>query len=224
MKYVRPKGMRESLPPVPEHMKDLPISENGYPIPFFVATVNGKPDFRVLDPNAIYDCVDLGLCWVCGNKMEGHAVTFVAGPMLAINQMSAEPPMHHECATYAVQSCPFMLYPKAQRRAANLPVESTSDYCPGKMIDSNPGVSVLWTTRGYQVERSNHAMAFTAGAPIKVEWYSEGKPATHQAAETALRNRVVELLDYLGGEKMERQMLRQVQAMVSYAQTTLPKE
>ena len=64
----------------------LPRNKVGYAVPWFVATIDGTPDFRVIKPGAIEDAQRRKLCWVCGvpfQRQEDRA--FVIGPMCAVN-------------------------------------------------------------------------------------------------------------------------------------------
>lgn len=132
---------------VPARIRSLPVDDRGYPIPYFVMWVDGKPDFRVVDPTKVRNCVRFELCWICGQAL-GRYRTFAMGPAAVISATSAEPPSHRECATYAVRVCPFMVHPQAKRRESNLPPSVPIDVVPG-----NPGISFLWTTRNYRVSR-----------------------------------------------------------------------
>ena len=38
------------LPPMPSRIAALPVDERGYPVPWFVAWIDGKPEFRCADP------------------------------------------------------------------------------------------------------------------------------------------------------------------------------
>lgn len=74
-------ALRKELDPLPERMKDLPVdSDRGYPVPFFVAWVDGKPDFRVMDQSKWIRAVRESRCWVCGKPM-GQWKIFALGPM-----------------------------------------------------------------------------------------------------------------------------------------------
>lgn len=41
--------LRHDLPPLIPRIAKLPLNDSGYPVPFFVGYVNGKPDFRCSD-------------------------------------------------------------------------------------------------------------------------------------------------------------------------------
>lgn len=53
---------------IPSFLNHLKVNPKGYPIPFFVAYVNGKPDFRLLDPKKQYYCIHQKLCAICGEE------------------------------------------------------------------------------------------------------------------------------------------------------------
>jgi hypothetical protein len=169
--------------PIPPRLARLPISDAGFPVPWFVAWLdggrpaprgNGKPDFRVLYPGAVKDAHQRRLCWLCGAP-RGVFGAFVIGPMCAINRVSAEPPSHRECAEYAVKACPFLSQPGMRRNEKNLPagcVETEG------MIKRNPGVMLIWVTKSYQPTKVNPGVLFRLGEAVDVSWWKEGRPAT----------------------------------------------
>jgi hypothetical protein len=59
---------RKDLPERPARMTKLPIAESGFPVPWFVAFLDGKPDFRVIREGGIPDAYYKRLCWlgICG--------------------------------------------------------------------------------------------------------------------------------------------------------------
>jgi hypothetical protein len=166
--------LRPGLPPLPHHMAHLPIDKRGFPVPYFVAVINGEPDHRIAVPEVKQRCLRQGLCWICGKPL-GTFRSFVAGPMCAINRVSAEPASHLDCARYAVRACPFLSRPHAHRREDK--PEGTVP-APGVHLQRNPGVVLIWTTRRYQPFRVQHGWLVSLGEPDSVEWYAEGRPAT----------------------------------------------
>jgi hypothetical protein len=173
----------EKILPPPLLMQFLPKDHRGYVVPFFVAWIEGKPDFRVIDPVKMRRCVHEKLCWLCGGPT-GRTVAYVIGPMCAINRTSSEPPSHVECAEYAAQVCPFLTMPKAHRREANLPSDRLE--MPGVGLKRNPGVTLVWVTRDrmrpFNVPRGPNGeragTLFDVGTPIKALWFAEGRQAT----------------------------------------------
>lgn len=71
---------------MPPRIARLPVNDAGYPVPWFVAWIDGKPDFRVIGPAKLPKAVKEGRCWICGDKITGPTVAFVIGPMCAVNR------------------------------------------------------------------------------------------------------------------------------------------
>jgi hypothetical protein len=113
-------SVRRLPEPVPARIMALPRDERGYPVPRFVAWLEGgelkkrgqgSPDFRVLYPGAREAAVRRQACWICGEPMGVHQV-FAIGPMCSINRTAQEPPSHRECVEWAVKACPFLSQPR----------------------------------------------------------------------------------------------------------------
>ena len=166
---------RKDLPPLPKRFLSLPVDDRGYPVPWFVAEIDGKPDFRVVRPGGLVEALERRKCWLCGQRL-GRYGAFVIGPMCAINRISSEPPSHRECAEFAVKACPFLVRPGAKRRDANLP-DSTQDPA-GIMIPRNPGIALLWVSRNWRPVRAPNGLLIDVGDPSTVSWWREGRAAT----------------------------------------------
>lgn len=169
------------------HIASLKIDpDRGFPVPFFVAWIDGKPDFRLVDPVRRLACIKQRLCWVCGNPL-GKLGTFVIGPMCSLNKVSAEPPSHHSCAVYSAKNCPFLTNPNMVRRED----ETTEQYAgnvAGIAILRNPGVTLLWTTRRFSMFRDgNGGVLFDVGEPVSLAWYAQGRQATRAEVEESIR-------------------------------------
>jgi hypothetical protein len=73
----------------------------------------GRPHFQINDdgkrPRAILE----ELCPICGKRLL-RGRWFVGGPMSAFHPDGAyaDPPMHTECMTYAMQVCPYIAAPR----------------------------------------------------------------------------------------------------------------
>lgn len=166
--------LRPNLPPLPARIARLPIDERGYPVPWFVAWIDGKPEFRTMDARKLQTAIEQERCWICGEILGAH-MAFVIGPMCIINRISAEPPSHRDCALFAVQACPFMVMPKMKRREGDLPDDVFRDEAH---LDRNPGVMVIWITRTYEwFERPKRGVLFAMGDPEELHWYCEGRAA-----------------------------------------------
>ena len=173
---------RPGLPPLPERMRALPLSDKGYPVPYFASVINGQPNFTLADPHKWTRCIEQDRCWICGQPL-GVFKVFVIGPMAAMNRISGEPPSHLDCAEYAAAACPFLLYPKAKRRelADDIPQEPP----PGEPVMHNPGTMVLWTTKQMRV-RPGRVSVIHLGDPTTTQWFTEGRHATREQAEAAV--------------------------------------
>jgi hypothetical protein len=160
-------------------MKALPLDERGYPVPWFVDWLDGKPEFRAMDPRKWREAVRERLCWVCGERL-GYWMTFVIGPMCAINRTTAEPPCHPECATWSAKNCPFLSRPHMVRREDDvINAAACTGQVAGVPILRNPGVTLLWTTRRYKVfNDGNNKPLIEIGPHHSIEWIAEGRAAT----------------------------------------------
>lgn len=171
-----------SLPP---QIAALKVEARGYPVPFFVSWIKGEPEFRAVDPRKIEEAHKKKLCWICGRRFSHDSRrAFLIGPMCAVNRISAEPPSHLTCALFAVSACPFLSRPLAKRR----PMEGGGQAPAGLMIERNPGVILLWTTRTYRVLRDNGGMLFRVGEPIKTQWFCEGRDATRDEIMESIKS------------------------------------
>jgi hypothetical protein len=163
----------------PPGADQLPIDERGFPVPWFVDWPDGKPDHRVVDGRKFYAAVRQQRCWVCGGRL-GRVKASVIGPMCCINRITSEPACHPQCARYAVAACPFLSKPRARRNEKNLPEERRE--AAGIALDRNPGVGVVWeslyASKPFSPMAGSQGTLFELGAPYRVSWWREGRPAT----------------------------------------------
>ena len=54
---------------LPLRLRKLPLDPRGYPVPWFVAWVDGVPEFRAVDGRKFVQAVRAKLCWVCGEPL-----------------------------------------------------------------------------------------------------------------------------------------------------------
>jgi hypothetical protein len=179
--------MRPELAPLPPRMQQLAVDERGYPVPFFVAYIDGKPDHRIMDPQKWKRAVHERLCWTCGQKLGAH-LCFVLGPMCGINRTTTEPPTHLECARWSVVNCPFLSRPRMDRREREKMIAAGAGSIGGFSIDRNPGVSMLWITRTYEIWRPDTGgVLIEIGPAESVEWWYEGRAATRAEVAESVR-------------------------------------
>lgn len=168
------KNYRKDMPPMPDRILALPETR-GYPVPWFVAKVDGVYDFRVIAPGKIVAAIKRKLCWICGDRL-GKTLAFTIGPMCAVNRISSEPPAHHECAEWSARACPFLTQKQIVRRETNMP-EGTKD-AAGFGIKRQPGVALVWLTESYQPFKVDDGLLIKIGPPLKTLWFRQGREAT----------------------------------------------
>jgi len=180
---------------LPATMRNLPLDDRFLPVPWFCEWFDGKPDFRVMDPQKFKRALRDKLCWVCGQKL-GINVCFVAGPMCGVNRTSSEPPSHLSCARWSAQNCPFLSIPKMVRREDDIVNNATlRENSAGIAITRNPGVAMLWSTREYEVFRVENGILIQMGNPTAVEWYAHGRPATRAEVDASIEGGLPSLLN-----------------------------
>lgn len=169
------QALRPGLPPLPARWLTRPLDHRGYPVPWFVAWVNGRPDFRIIDSDKLPIAIKQRRCWCCGEIL-GKFLSFCLGPMCAITRTIGEPPSHRECIEWSARACPWLSLPKAKRREHNVPDGSTfSEFG----LRRNPGVVLVWTTRSYTTFRDGQGgLLFSVGDPLELSWICEGRTAT----------------------------------------------
>lgn len=164
-----------SLVEQPARIAAMQKDERGYPIPHTVQWANGKPDFRVIDPEKWVDAVTTCRCGICGEKIEGP-MAFTGGPISIKNRLFTDLPMHKECAEYALQVCPFLAMPKfgyLDNAGYKMPVKVMQ-----AVSNDRPDRFGLAMTDGFQVARIGHAggdIVIWANEFTSVEWWVNGE-------------------------------------------------
>jgi hypothetical protein len=208
---------------MPATMRALPLDQRGYPVPWFVAWIDGKPDFRVIRPGGVAQAVKDGRCWLCGRAL-GRLKAFVIGPMCAVNRVSSEPPSHPRCAAFAVRSCPFLTSPLARRNERE-PMPDGAQDPAGVMIARNPGVTVIWSTLRFSVfdaPSGNPGKLIDIGKPHRVSWWAHGRRATRGEALEGLRSGLPALYDL--AEAAGRGAVHDLRMQISAALALLPDD
>jgi hypothetical protein len=163
--------------PMPDRIRQLPVSPSGFPVPWFVATIDGLPDFRVVRRNGVTLAHNRKTCWVCGQPMGGFKA-MTLGPMCIVNRTISEPPSHRECAVFSARACPFLANPRMRRNDVGMPENTLPP--AGNAIARNPGAVAVWVTRGYHPFKAHDGSGtlFTFDDPTEVLWFAEGRTAT----------------------------------------------
>lgn len=205
--------MRPELGKLPVNMKLLPVDSRGYPVPWFVEWITNEagervPEFRAMDLKKWVRAVKEKLCWVCGARLGAH-LAFVIGPMCGVNRTTSEPPCHLLCAEWSARNCPFLSRPKMTRREMDHPEINPGAGIP---IQRNPGVSLVWVTRDYEVFSDGLGKGgylIRIGEPETISFWAEGKPATRAQIDESVDTGIPLLMEACRQEPgSEREMER----------------
>lgn len=209
-----------TLPPLPKRIAQLPVDERGYPVPWFVVWLKGKPEFRIADGEKVLIALRERRCWVCGDPI-GHDPTFVTGTMALINRCHGEAPCHPECAKFSALACPHLKNPNARRREAGLPEGTETS---GYAVDRNPGVVVLWTCgskrAAYRPFRTGKGFLYALPDPKSLEFLCEARAATRDEVFASLQGAYLALVPKAteGGRDDTEELMR----LYRVAQSLLP--
>ena len=139
--------------PIPKRMAHLALDRRGFPIPPSVyIDTNGRPHFTINDEPKRQALIATDRCPLCGGKLL-RGRWFVGGPQSAFHIHGAyiDPPMHNECAHYALQVCPYLAAPNYDKRIDDktLPPGDTPLLIDPTMIPERPDyfVAVMTTNQ-----------------------------------------------------------------------------
>jgi hypothetical protein len=178
---MTPHILRKGLPPLPARMARLEIDKRGYPVPWFVQWVKDEPKFNLASAAKFRQAIRFGNCWICGERV-GARKTFVMGPLNILNRITSEPACHFDCARFAAMACPFLILPKAEYKET-----PQGAHLPPNLIQRNPGVCALWTTKTFKiVDGGQGKRLIQVSDPVAVDWYAMGKPATRAQVKESL--------------------------------------
>jgi len=175
------------LEPLPARLRKRPIDSRGFPVPWFVAWVGGRPDFRVMDRRKFHQAIKERLCWCCGEPL-GRWLAFPIGPMCTITRTISEPPSHRECAEWSIRNCPFLSNPQMVRADHTDLIAAGGHEPAGHGIMRNAGVTCLWITREYETLNARNGTLLTVGRPDEVTWWREGRAATREEVEASIES------------------------------------
>lgn len=115
---------------IPDRMKRLPRDARGYPVPFVQLIYDdGTPDFRTLDAGKLIQALRRKLCGLCGVALGKH-IYFLGGPKCVEYGHFYDPPMHRDCALFALQTCPHL----ARSKGKYAGTEARGDIGDAKLI------------------------------------------------------------------------------------------
>lgn len=168
---------------IPPRLALRPRDGRGYPIPFTVLLDrDGTPDFRVTDRIKWDQVLDQRLCALCAEPLGRH-LAFVGGPLSHESRYFTDPPMHLECARYAVQVCPFLAAPNFRYAESVLEKDGVLLRTAEHVDPARPDRFFIATSRSMRrVRLSTGGLLIQAGPWDAVEWWLNGQPIDLQAA------------------------------------------
>lgn len=180
---------------VPKRMRTLPRDTRGYPIPYIVLVDRrGVPQFTINDDRLVQRCRRRSLCAICGKPHDRDGMWFVGGSRCFLHEHGAfvDPPVHLECAEYALRVCPFLAARKYTGRidAAKLAPGSLPpgtalaawDHMPPDLperfgLGRTLGYEISRTTGLYLVDDWRYVEFWQAGQPVNAPDTGEPAPA-----------------------------------------------
>ena len=171
--------MDHKLVQIPDRMAHLELDHRGYPIPWTVyRDENNRGHFQINDGAKRLEAIFNELCPICGKKLL-RGRWFVGGPMSAFHERGAyvDPPMHNECARYALMVCPYLAVPHYGKRVEDKTLGSSRPtlLVDETMIERRPDLFIsVMATR--QHVTGNVSPRIIPGKPfVRVEYWRHGK-------------------------------------------------
>ena len=140
--------------PMPPRIARLPRTKHGLPVPYIADKhEDGSPELGVANSAISDQCHEESLCSICGEKLARAGRTFITAPscVFASDYGCGDPPMHEECARYALRVCPHLVAP-----SRSVSIAITAPRYSRRHFKIFPD---YWPHRPYK----------------RVEWWSEGK-------------------------------------------------
>lgn len=185
--------------PIPPRMRWLKKDHRGFPIPCNVLIdSDGRPHFTVTDAHKALQLFAERKCQICGTMLQHAAdrfIWFVGGPKAAFHAHGAyfDGPMHHACATYALQVCPWLAAPVYSKRIDDATVDpskvegmlitDTTQLSDGEIADDpeRPKLYVLTATTEAMVH-PEHRIHIAKRPWSRIEYWQHGSKIEPAAA------------------------------------------
>jgi hypothetical protein len=161
---------------VPARLQHRPRDHRGYVIPFVThLDQNGEAQFKIISDERAKRCLDHRLCALCGAPMGRH-IFFIGGDLCVANGIFYDPPMHRDCAEYALRTCPHIVH--APGKLGRVPQPKTVG-APVLGVGAAGAATRFALMHGerYSYRRQGVMLLIQAALPwLDVTWYREGKP------------------------------------------------
>lgn len=158
--------------PMPAGIAARPKDARGFPITFVtLIQSDGRPDFTTVDGGKIMRCIYEDLCGLCGQDLgQGQPVAFIGGPISCSGGNFLDPPMHPECAKYAMQVCPHIAIDTSRYAK---PKEGEGRELFQGVSPDRPDKFGLYATDAFKVVNYMGQPMFSANPPIEIIWSNE---------------------------------------------------
>jgi hypothetical protein len=171
--------------PIPRRMRALSRDRRGYPIPAGVLIdATGAPQFTINDEGTRQKHLAEDRCAICGKRLMGRR-WFVGGARSAFHENGAyiDPPLHYECAHYALRVCPFLAAPHYGKRIDAAKVKpgglsATAILIDQTMIAERPATFVAVLAQ--RTERSGPYVK-PSRPYVRIEFWRQGERVTDTA-------------------------------------------
>ncbi|MDO8414806.1 MAG: hypothetical protein Q7S87_01195 [Agitococcus sp.] len=161
---------------IPAWMRNLPRDSRGFPVPFFTTLRAEGQAFDVAVPDKWERAFLQQVCGLCGKEL-GPLLAFVGGPLNLEHRYFRALPMHGECAEYALQVCPFIVYKHYESTRALEIVERQA------MVASRPNKFLLGQTLSCTPLKTEDGVWWVkAGEWAATSWWRDG----HRLSEAVL--------------------------------------
>lgn len=159
---------------IPARMAGLPRDKHGYPI-FWTAYVDahGVPDFRVLEMPRVFRALKYRRCGMCGEPISGRTFCLIGARDNVAELRGTDPPMHEDCARFALAVCPF-LSGSSTRRSGKALGSDTVELATDFERDAPPEVGLIFT-RSYERGWDETIRGFRYATPFRVEWQQRAR-------------------------------------------------
>lgn len=183
--------------PMPWRIARLERDARGYPIPWNVERLNdGSPIFVANNAVQHRTAIKKKLCPTCGLKLDSWK-WFVGGPLSAFHAKGAyfDLPMHLECATYALQVCPWLAAPRYMARVDRILAKQAvlrEDHKIGiddTQIPDRPELFVAVESRRFTTEDRGYSVPVVMpGRPYRgIQYWRAGQQLTPEEGERTVR-------------------------------------
>jgi hypothetical protein len=177
----------EALTALPRRLLARPRDAHGFPITYVTLLDNdGKPDFRIVDEAKLAHCLRARLCGVCGQLLGRH-LFFIGGPLCVASRLFLDPPMHRECAIFALQACPHLANAKSRFSTRGLPEGEFTVTASAIASDEKCEWFALMHTGSYTFGRTSSTdpkLMIKAGEWFSVEKWRDGAPMQSTTNQT----------------------------------------